>query len=618
MGPRNNNNLMLVNSDNSVIFASQFAPPADWSDVDGAEHFVQFYENDAFLVRSVGAYIGTGLSAGNAAIVIATQAHRNALEEYLQAHGLDLAALHVRGQYFPMDAAETLAKFMVDGSPDHDLFIKVIGDRIAQATSGRRGVYAFGEMVALLWAEGNAAAAIRLEELWNELGKRHCFSLFCAYPMDGFRGASNGQPLMHICKEHARVIPAESYAAQINADERLRAIALLQQKAGSLEMEIAEREHAEAALRKKQTKLDIAVAVAQLGIWELDVDTQSIACSERCKAHFGLAPDDSLTYERAFELIHPEDRETVRNALSTAIEAGTDYNTEFRVIDPSGRLRWIAAMGRCLHTGDTRMLGTTLDITERKRAAEILEQTVVERTAELHETIAELESFSYSVSHDMRAPLRSMQGYAHILMQECGAQISAECRTYLERITSATGRMDQLIQDVLTFSRVARADFDLEPVSLDALVRDILDSYPNLQAPHAHITVEGHLPPVLGNEAALTQCLSNLLGNAVKFVAPGTRPQVRIWAEPRVDAQTSWVRLAIQDNGIGIPKDAHEKIFEMFQRLSKNYEGTGIGLAIVKKSATRMGGRVGLESEPGQGSTFWVELRHANSVIDAV
>lgn len=615
MSPRNN--LMPVNSDNSVIFASQFAPPADWSDVDGAEHFVQFYENDAFLVRSVGAYIGTGLSAGDAAIVIATQAHRDALEEYLQAHGLNLAALHARGQYFPLDAAETLAKFMVDGSPDHDLFVKVIGDRIAQAASGRRGVYAFGEMVALLWAEGNAAAAIRLEELWNDLGKKHSFSLFCAYPMDGFRGASNGQPLMHICKEHARVIPAESYAAQINADERLRTIALLQQKAGSLEMEIAEREHAEAALRKKQTKLDIAVAVAQLGVWELDVDTQSVACSEQCKAHFGLAPDDSLTYDRAFELIHPEDRETVRNALSTAIEAGTDYNTEFRVIDPRGRLRWIASMGRCLHTGDTRMLGTTLDITERKRAAEILEQTVVERTAELQETIAELESFSYSVSHDMRAPLRSMQGYAHILMQECAEQISAECRTYLERITSATGRMDQLIQDVLTFSRVARADFDLEPVSLDALVRGILDSYPNLQAPHAHITVEGRLPPVLGNEAALTQCLSNLLGNAVKFVAPGTRPQVRIWAEPRVDAQTSWVRLAIQDNGIGIPKDAHEKIFEMFQRLSKNYEGTGIGLAIVKKSATRMGGRVGLDSSPGQGSTFWVELRHANSAIDA-
>jgi signal transduction histidine kinase len=126
---------------------------------------------------------------------------------------------------------------------------------------------------------------------------------------------------------------------------------------------------------------------------------------------------------------------------------------------------------------------------------------------------------------------------------------------------------------------------------------------------------------MLGNEAALTQCFSNLLGNALKFVAPGTRPQVRVWAErvggPKAETQDSQpaipstVRLSFADNGIGIPKDAHERIFKMFQRLDKSYDGTGVGLTVVRKAVEKMGGKVGLESEPGRGSRFWIELKTA-------
>jgi signal transduction histidine kinase len=275
-----------------------------------------------------------------------------------------------------------------------------------------------------------------------------------------------------------------------------------------------------------------------------------------------------------------------------------------------GNTRWIAAMGRCFHNGFHRLLGVTLDVTERKNAAAILEQTVAERTAELHDTISELEAFSYSISHDMRAPLRSMRGYADILMRECSETLTPESRRYLERITSSAERMDRLIQDVLTFSRVARNELTLEPVNLDHLVRGILECYPNLQQPHADIAIEDRLPYVLGNAAALTQCISNLLGNAVKFVAKGTQPRVRLWAE--VDETASreqpMVRLYVRDNGIGIAKTAQDKIFGIFQRLNKNYDGTGIGLAVVKKAAERMRGRVGVNSEPGQGSTFSLEL----------
>jgi PAS domain S-box-containing protein len=606
----------------SSLADDSLAPACGAGEMGASEHFVQFYDSDEFLVNSVSEFIGAGLGKGDRAIVIATKAHREQLETRLRMNGLDLTLLSARQQFIALDAAATLARFMAEGEPDPALFAEVVGKLVSKACEGHNTVRAFGEMVALLWAEGNSSAAIKLEELWNELGKTQQFSLFCAYPIAGFRGVSNAQPLLHICKAHSRVIPAESYAAQVSSDQRLRSIAMLQQKAGSLELEMAERQHAQAETLAEQTRLEMAASVAQLGIWEVDMATNLLTCSDRCKAHFGLAATESLDFERILGLIHPADRQEVETGWRRALADGRDYSSEFRVVVPSSGLRWISAMARCFHNGTHRMLGVTRDITDRKLAGEILERTVADRTVELQEIIGELEAFSYSISHDLRAPLRSIQGYARILIQECGEALDDECRSYLRRIQASGERMDRLIQDVLTLSRVARTDFKLEPVDLDMLAHGIIESYPNLQPPHAEVLIEGRLPIVLGNPAALTQCLSNLLGNAVKFVAPGGHPSVRVWAERAKlspnslnvrDVVRPTFRLFIQDNGIGIPKHAQDKIFGIFQRLSKDYDGTGIGLAIVKKAIERMGGRVGVHSEAGQGSTFWLDLQHATS-----
>lgn len=591
----------------------QLVPLACLESIGETEHFVQFYESDAFLADCVAAYAAGGLRAGDAVVIIATDAHRETIEAQLAGFGLDVAAARESGQYLALNAAETLSKFMVNGTPDQRLFIHVIGSVITAAARGRR-VRAFGEMVALLWADGKSEAALRLEALWNELAKVLSFSLFCAYPLSNFKGERNGQPFLHVCREHSRVIPAESYSARPSVDDRLRTISVLQQKAASMEAEIVERQRAESALREQQTKLTMAVALARVGIWELDLMTNTLTCSDECKGHFGLQPSDDLNYDRFLQLVHPDDRETVQNAFRIAIAADGDQTTEFRVLDPSGELRWIASMGRCFHNGHHRMLGVTLDITQRRRRAELLEQMVAERTAKLRETVAELEAFSYSVSHDLRAPLRSMQGFAEIIFEECGEDLRPEGRLCLERISASAERMDRLIRDVLAFSRVARTEFTLDRVNMDRLVRTVIDSYPNLQAPHANIIIRDTLPSVLGNQAALTQCFSNLLSNAVKFVAAGTQPTVRIWGEtlPKTDeGGTKSVRIYIQDNGIGIPAESQERIFGMFQRLSTKYEGTGIGLAIVRKAIERLGGRVGLTSEPGKGSTFWIELKSA-------
>lgn len=238
------------------------------------------------------------------------------------------------------------------------------------------------------------------------------------------------------------------------------------------------------------------------------------------------------------------------------------------------------------------------EVTERRRAED-----------QLRETVQELEAFSYSIAHDMRAPLRSMQGFAEILNTEHSAQLDAPGRDYLRRIAAAASRMDALILDILNYSKVGHGELNLRPVDVDQLVREIAATYPTLRAEKADISIKGTLPMVLANEAALTQIVSNLLVNAVKFVAPGVRPQVTVRGE-RCDET---VRLWFEDNGIGIPERLHPRLFRIFSRLQRreDYEGTGIGLAIVRKAAERMNGTVGLKSVEGAGSSFWVELARA-------
>jgi signal transduction histidine kinase len=239
--------------------------------------------------------------------------------------------------------------------------------------------------------------------------------------------------------------------------------------------------------------------------------------------------------------------------------------------------------------------------------AEEMEARVEERTRELAERNEELQTFAYSVSHDLRAPLRAMQGFGQALIEDYGPELDPVAADFTRRIVEAAGHMDELIQDLLAYSRLSLAQLTLQPVSLeDVLAETIRHLHGEIAERSATVIVDASGHRVLGHRATLIQIVANLLTNALKFVPQDRAPEVRIGTRCSGDT----VRLSVEDNGIGIGAEHAERIFGIFERLHGTdvYPGTGIGLAIVKKAADRLGGSVGVESTPGEGSIFWVEL----------
>jgi signal transduction histidine kinase len=261
------------------------APLAPWHDYEQPAHVVQFYAEDGFLLDKLGRFVGTALGAGDSAVVIATKAHRDGLSQRLRSRGFDLTSARLRGQYVALDAAETLSQFMVDGWPDEGRFTTLVGEVLARVASPHGNeqprVAAFGEMVALLWAEGKPEAAIRLEQLWNTLAKTSAFCLYCAYPISAFNHVEQGKLLLKICGEHSRVIPDESYTELLSEDQRLRSIAQLQQKAQALETEMAERKLVEEKLRRNQAELESVVEQRTAALRQLSSRLLSLQDSER-------------------------------------------------------------------------------------------------------------------------------------------------------------------------------------------------------------------------------------------------------------------------------------------------------------------------------------------------
>ncbi len=385
-----------------------------------------------------------------------------------------------------------------------------------------------------------------------------------------------------------------------------------------------ERARAEAALRDNEQQLrSIADAMPALVAY-VDQDLRYRFANAEYRSWFDTGPE-GVTGKHVREVLGETVAAQVMPHVQRAL-AGEDVRFETQAQYRHGS-RWIDAHYVPHRDEHGQVLGLfvlVLDITDRKsaeaqlaRAKEDLERQVQERTASLRDTIAQLETFSYSITHDMRGPLRAMVSFAQILQADHDQQLTSEGREYLRRIFDAARRLDRLIQDVLQYSRMARETLPMEPINIERLLHDIVHQYPDIVEHVDHITIETLCADrlVQANPAALTQVISNLIGNALKFVPPGRTPQVMVRCEERGGR----IRVTVRDNGVGVPADQQEKIFGVFQRLhGSEYAGTGIGLSIVKKAIERMGGAVGVESQVGRGSEFWIELARAEQVAAMV
>lgn len=382
----------------------------------------------------------------------------------------------------------------------------------------------------------------------------------------------------------------------------------------------------ERELRRAETRYRTLAETSPVGIWQTTAEGYTLYINPAMCLFFEVDDPAEMEGKTYRDFYTPESVERVQREHARRL-AGVASVYEVQVVGRRGTRRDLIISGAPIFGADGSVqsfIATLVDVTAMNRTYEelrrsqreiqllneTLERRVQERTAALLESTEQMEAFCYSISHDLRGPLRAMQGFATALVEDFGQNFDQTGNEYANRIIEASRRMDRLIQDLLEYSRLGRMRLQLTSVDLNEVISDALaQTDQEIQQRRAVIEVCRPLPNVIGHGAVLRQVVINLLTNSLKFIDNGSAPRVLIVAKDC----GSRVRLIVRDNGIGIAPDHQERIFGVFERLhtADDYPGTGIGLAIVRKALERMGGFVGVESEIGKGSSFWIELPKA-------
>jgi PAS domain S-box-containing protein len=575
----------------------KIAPEVDWSEVRNSDHFVQFYENDEFLIQSVSEFVAAALGQMDASIVVATLEHRIALQRKLVSQGIDVSAAIEEGRYVVLDAADTLAKFMVGGSPDARRFNEHIGPFLRQLGEGGRRVHAFGEMVAILWADGHRHAAIQLEELWNDLAKHHQFALFCAYPISSFGNESDTLPFNGICACHSRVIPTESYADLDSVDERLRAIGLLQQKAQSLSAEIDHRTQVETTLAQREREIADFFENATEGLQKISPDGTILWANRAEVELLGYTTEEYVG--RPVTDFH-DDREALAEVLEKSRLGESVRNVAVRLRAKDGSLRHaLVSANRCLRDGKLQYV--------RFFSRDVTQLLNVEQA--LREADRRKDQFLATLAHELRNPLAPIRHGLEVLRLHGRGEIAHEAREVMERQVE---HMTRIVDDLLDISRITGDKLDLrkERVDIAAIVRNAVEtSRPLIHAGRHELIVSLPAEPVFveADPTRLSQVFSNLLNNSAKYTDAGGRIEI----EARVEGSQAVV--AVRDNGVGISCEALAYVFDMFRQADRSLEkaqgGLGIGLTLVRRLVEMHGGTIKAHSEGvGKGSEFTVRL----------
>ncbi|HLJ28040.1 MAG TPA: PAS domain S-box protein [Candidatus Angelobacter sp.] len=551
-------------------------------------HSVQFYEDDAFLLDGLTGFIGAAILAGDSALVIATKAHREGLKQRLTRRGLDLTPAIQQGRYLSLDAAETLSKFMVDGWPDAARFSRVMGTVITHlgitAQAERPRVAAFGEMVALLWAEGKSDAAIRLEQLWNELTQMHSFQLHCAYPMSFFSQEEDGASIQKICSEHSHAVPAEGYTILVSDEERRRSIIFLQQKAQALESEILERKKAE----QGSQLLAAIVESSDDAIASKDLNGVVTSWNKAAEHMFGYQARE-IVGQPITLLIPPELLDDEPRILAT-IKAGQRIEhfetirmkkngerinvslTISPVRDPAGQIIGVAKIVR--------------NITQQKKLEEAFHIT---------EKLAAVGRLAATVAHEINNPLEAVTNFIYLAKRQ--PDLPEQIRHYLERADRELARVSHIAQQTLGFYRD-----NSQPARLviPSAIEDVLTIYEN-KFKYRGLIVAKEIQPnltVYTLRGEFKQILSNLISNAIDASREGGKIVIRARASRHVRTGVDGIRVTIADNGIGIPAENQQKVFTPFFTTKKEV-GTGLGLWVTKDLLEKNGGNIHFRSRSG-------------------
>ncbi len=564
------------------------------------EHFVQFYDEDEFLLDEVSGFLNAGLQAGSVGLVIATPQHREGLDLRLEGLARD------QSRYVALDAASTLSKFMVDGYPDAQRFENVIGGALKRASkNGTRHVHAFGEMVSLLWADGNHEAAVRLEELWNALAASHAFSLLCAYPMAGFHDAEHGSSFLHICDTHSQVRPAESFGMPAGMDELHRQVATLQQKAAALETEMARRKETELILRRRERELSDFMESAVEGLHQVGTDQRILWANTAELEMLGYKPDEYIGH--LITEFHV-DKDVIEEIWAKLRHGESLYAHPARLLCKDGSIKHVELSSNAL-IEDGKLIHTrcfTRDVTDRVG----LESELRKRLEQLAENDRRKDEFLALLGHELRNPLAAITASVELMrLRDDDPSLRTRSR---EMVARQGALMTRLIDDLLDISRInqGRIVLKMEEVPLGDIVERAVElARPLIDQHNHHLTLDLPAEPVLlsCDRARLVQVVANLLNNAAKYTDPGGN----IWVSVRREGAD--LLLCVRDDGIGLTEDLRQRMFEPFVQAKdssgRSQGGLGVGLTLVKNLVALHGGRVEARSEgPGRGSELVVCL----------